>query len=360
MTLRACDDCLARAWLLARLAPHLDRARSRIEELLALDDEPLLEAVGGGERAQIAGERARFDAAEARARAAAAAVRPVCSCDDRYPGQLQALPTPPAVLHLAGHAERLDSAADQDPVAIVGARRASPYGLEVARSLGAGLAAAGVSVVSGMALGVDSAAHSGALESETPTVAVLPGSVARPYPAAKRALYRRIVEHGVAVSELPPGTDVWRWMFPARNRIIAGLAAMTVVVEAGERSGSLVTARIARELERPVGAVPGRITSALAAGPNALLASGGLVVRGTQDVLDHLYGAGVRSAPIDARGPVDAEQTALLTLIAEGADTPAAMAQAGLAVERGLAVLASLELAGYVRREAGGRYSIVP
>jgi DNA processing protein len=149
-------------------------------------------------------------------------------------------------------------------------------------------------------------------------------------------------------------------MFPARNRIIAGLAAMTVVVEAGERSGSLVTARIARELERPVGAVPGRTTSALAAGPNGLLASGALVVRGAQDVLDHLYGAGVRSAPAERRPPVDGEQTALLALIAEGVDTPGAMARAGLAVDRGLAVLASLELAGYVRRQAGGRYSIVP
>ncbi|HEY2770270.1 MAG TPA: DNA-processing protein DprA [Solirubrobacteraceae bacterium] len=360
MTTGACDRCLARAWLLARLAPHLERVRNRIEELLALDDGPLLDAVGGRDRTQIAGELARFDAAEARTRAAAAGIHQMCSCEEHYPAQLLALDNAPAVLHLAGRRERLDAVADQDAVAVVGARRASQYGLDVARSLAAQLGAAGLPVVSGMALGVDSAAHAGALGSGTPTVAVLPGSPERPYPAAKRALYRRIVEHGAAVSELPPGTDVWRWMFPARNRIIAGLAAMTVVIEAGERSGSLVTARIARELERPVGAVPGRVTSALAAGPNGLLASGALIVRGAQDVLDHLYGAGIRIAPADSRPPVEGEQAALLALIADGADTPAAMARAGVAVECGLAALAALELAGYVRREAGGRYAIVP
>jgi DNA processing protein len=358
--LHACDRCLARAWLLARLAGHLERVRNRIEELLALDDEPLVEAVGGSDRERIAGELVRFDAREARARSAAAGVHPVCRCAPDYPAQLLALDSAPAVLHVAGRVDRLAHAADEDPVAIVGARRASSYGIEVARSLGAQLGAAGVPVLSGMALGVDAAAHSGALESPTPTIAVLPGSAHRPYPRAKRVLHRRIVEHGAAVSELPPGTDVWRWMFPARNRIIAALAVMTVVVEAGERSGSLVTARIARELERPVGAVPGRITSALAAGPNGLIASGALVVRGAQDVLDHLFGAGVRNAAAEARPPVEGEQAALLALIAEGADVPAAMARAGLDAERGLAALASLELAGYVRREAGGRYGIVP
>ena len=120
----------------------------------------------------------------------------------------------------------------EDPVAIVGARRASSYGTEVSRAIGRGLGAAGVSVVSGMALGVDSAAHAGALAGGGGTVAVLPAGAERPYPATKRALHRLILETGTAISELPPGSDVWRWMFPARNRLIAALAAMSVFAHA--------------------------------------------------------------------------------------------------------------------------------
>ncbi len=129
------------------------------------------------------------------------------------------------MLHVGGGLERFLEVASSDPVAIVGARRASGYGLEVARSLGRGLASAGVPVVSGMAIGIDSAAHAGALDGEGPTVAVLPGGAEQPYPPGKRSLYNRIREAGAVVSELPPGTAVRRWMFPARNRIIAGLSA---------------------------------------------------------------------------------------------------------------------------------------
>ncbi len=248
----------------------------------------------------IARELAGFDADEARDRAAAAGVELLCRCDPRYPARLLALPNAPAVLHVAGSLRALLSAVDEDPVAIVGARRASSYGTEVARSLGRQLGLCGVTVVSGMALGVDSAAHAGALEAGGLTVAVLPGSAERAYPAGRRSLHRQILAQGASVSELPPGSDAWRWTFPARNRIIAALAELTIVVEAGERSGSLVTARMAGELGRPVGAVPGRITSPLAVGPNRLLAQGALIVRSAQDLLDNLYGVGVRGAPSDA------------------------------------------------------------
>ena len=141
---------------------------------------------------------------------------------------------------------------------------------------------------------------------------------------------------GAAVSELGPGTSVRRWMFPARNRVIAALAAMTVVVEAGERSGSLVTARLARGIGRPVGAVPGRVTTPQAAGPNGLLATGACVVRGPQDVLDHLFGAGERIARDPGRMPVPAELRPLLQAIAEGHETTAALARAGLAPDAGV------------------------
>jgi DNA processing protein len=151
-------------------------------------------------------------------------------------------------------------------------------------------------------------------------------------------------------------------MFLARNRIIAALAAMTVVVEAGERSGAMVTARLAREIGRPVGAVPGRVTTPQAAGVNGLLAAGACVVRGPQDVLDHVFGAGVRLAGTGAaeRPPPPAELRVLLEAIAAGHETAAALARAGLRPEQGLAALAALELGGYVRRGAGGRFSVVP
>jgi DNA processing protein len=188
---------------------------------------------------------------------------------------------------------------------------------------------------------------------------VLPGSADQPYPPGKRALHARILADGAAVSELGPRKHVRRWMFLARNRIIAALAAITVVVEAGEYSGALVTARLADELERPVGAVPGRVTAPQSVGTNWLLAGGARLVRGPQDVLDHLFGAGVRKAAPPRREPA-AELRALLAAVAEGHDTLAALARAGFEPETGLRGLATLELGGYVRRGAGGRFTVAP
>ncbi len=357
---RACGRCMARSWLLARLAGHLEAVRGRIGPLLELGADELIEAVGGGRRAVLERELRRFDHVEARERCSAAGVEFLCRCDQRYPPALAALPAPPAVLYVAGGLERFLRLVGGDPVALVGARRGSDYGLEVARALGRGLGAAGITVVSGMALGVDSRAHAGALESGVGTVAVLAAGADRPYPASQRALYARIRAQACAVSELPPGTPVWRWMFPARNRIIAGLSAMTVVIEAGVGSGSLVTAAVAGELGRAVGAVPGRVTSGLAVGPNGLLAAGALVIRGPQDVLDGLFGAGVREVPRERRPGLNSELRSLLGAIADGYETSAAVASAGFDVDEGLAALAALELAGYVRRGAGGTFSVMP
>ncbi len=359
MTLRACDACTARAWLLGRMAGHIDRARGRIESVLELGDDELIAALGGRQRSRIRHDLERLDLAAVRSRSHAAGLETICVCDAAYPPALRALPAPPAVLHVAGGLGRLLGLVGGDPVAIVGSRRASPYGLEVARSLGRGLGMAGLPVVSGMALGIDSAAHAGALEAGAPTVAVLPGSADRPYPAGKRALYRRILAGGAAVSELGPGADVRRWMFLARNRIIAGLSATVVVVEAGEYSGALVTARLALELGRPVGAVPGWVTMPQAAGANALLAAGAGLVRGPQDVLDRLFGVGVRRAAPGRLPPPD-ELRPLLSAVTEGHDTAAALARAGFDPEAGLAGLAALELGGFVRRGVGGRFTVVP
>jgi DNA processing protein len=247
-----------------------------------------------------------------------------------------------------------------EPVAIVGARGASGYGLEVARSLGRGLGSAGVPVVSGMAVGIDAAAHTGALDVAAPTVAVLPAGAEQPYPPGKRWLYDRIRQTGAVVSELPPGTETRRWMFPARNRIIAGLSAATVVVEGRERSGALLTSSKAVELGRAVGAVPGRVTSPLAAGPHRLLAAGATIIRGPQDALDLLFGRGARTAPARARAALTEELEGVLQRVSDGHDTIAALGRVGLSADQALGSLSALELAGYIRREAGGRYGVVP
>jgi len=161
------------------------------------------------------------------------------------------------------------------------------------------------------------------------------------------------------ISELPPGTRVRRWMFPARNRIIAALSAMTIVVEARAESGALVTAGFAAELGRTLGAVPGLITSPLAGGPHALLNEGAQLVRGPQDVLDGLFGAGERSAPARNGAPLTPPLQTLLDALAEGSETSMALSRAGLGADRGLAALAALELAGRIRRRPGGRFSVM-
>jgi DNA processing protein len=357
-SIRACDACLARSWLLEELGGHLEVARGRIALVLALTNEELIAAVGGTAKTALRAGLAAFDPSAALARAAQLGLELICRCDSGYPQRLYELEEPPAVLHVAGGLDRFLTLVADQPVAIVGSRRATTYGLDVAASLARGLGSAGLVVISGMALGIDSAAHQGVLNAECPTVAVLPCGADRAYPRAKRQLHARIREQGAVISELPPGTQAWRWTFPARNRIIAALAAMTIVVEADKRSGSLLTAGFARSLGRPVGAVPGRVTSPKSRGPNGLLASGACLVRDAQDVLDQLYGADARRVPRDARPNLAPELCVLLAAIADGHDTAAALEVAGFPAEHGLAALASLELAGYIRREAGGRFAV--
>ena len=197
----ACDRCLRRTNLIASLGGTIDvqwRTRGARSEVLGLPDPALLD-LGPGDAPRLG--YAGFNAVRARERIAGAGLTAVCRCSETYPERLRDLHDPPAILHVAGDARAL---ADTDAAAMVGARRASPYGLEVARGLGRALSSAGVPVVSGMALGVDSAAHVGALEGAAPTVAVLAGGADVPYPASKRALYGRILERGCVVSELPP------------------------------------------------------------------------------------------------------------------------------------------------------------
>lgn len=372
--MHACDDCLRRSDLIAAVAGRLDvewRRRSAPVGVLSLPDEALVALDASG----VAARRyASFSAAAARAAIAAGRLTAVCRCASGYPERLRELADPPAVLHVAGGPCALESV---EGVAIVGARRGTAYGLEVARSLGRGLSAAGVPVISGMAMGVDSAAHVGALEhgwnaaSETDPgparaapnpraaapVAVLAGGADVPYPPSRRGLYARIVEHGCVVSELPPGFDAHRWSFVARNRIIAGLAALTVVVEAAERSGSLTTADFAEQLGRPVGAVPGPVTSRFSAGTNALLAAGAGVIRDARDVLDQLLGPSAQHrASLPPAVPIEPRLRRLLDAIERGHGSLAELATDPSETHQILQDLTDLELRGLVRREFGGRY----
>ena len=201
-----------------------------------------------------------------------------------FPALLAAIHDPPPQLYLRGSGEV--SLLELPAVAIVGARACSSYGRSVARSLARELAAAGLVVVSGMARGIDGEAHRGALDASGRTVAVLGCGVDRDYPAAHAELARRICENGLVVSEYEPGVEPAPWRFPARNRIIAGLCRATLVIEARERSGALITADFALEEGRDVLAVPGEITSSLSGGTNALLRLGATPVTCAADVLE--------------------------------------------------------------------------
>jgi DNA processing protein len=350
----ACDDCLRRTGLIAALAGRLQvefKQRTAPGRVLALRDEELLD-LGG---ADIRRRYAAFDPAAARARADAARLTTVCRCGEAYPERLRDLADPPAVLHVLGSVAALEG---EDAIAVVGARRASSYGLEVARALGRGLSAACVPVVSGLALGVDSAAHAGALEAPGSTVAVLAASAHVAYPARGWRLHAAVAERGAVVSELPPGAEAHRWCFIARNRIIAALGAATVVVQATDRSGSLTTADFAVELGRAVGAVPGLVTTRLSAGTHGLIQSGAPLIRDTADALELLAGATGRVFEVRALPPVALTPPLrkLLEAVEDGRGALTELATTPEEARGALAGLGQLERLGLVRRGFAGRW----
>jgi DNA processing protein len=357
-----CDPCLRRAFLIARLAPRiaslLERPRERVAGLLALSEPDLLAAVAEPEAEPLLEDLDRLDIGAERERLADRGLVAFCRHSHMYPPLLLELGDPPAVLFALGRVETLDALRREPAVAIVGTRNPSPYGNEVANSLGRGLGAAGVPVVSGLALGIDATAHRGCLAGRGVPVAVLACGPDVVYPRRHRRLHERIRESGLVISELPPGTQPFRWSFPARNRIMAGLARMTVVVEAADPSGSLITSDFARDLNRSVAAVPGRVTSRVAKGTNGLLRDGAVPITGAEDVLDELFGAGMRRVPSQgARCPEpDDPRLARVLEAAERLGSVGAIADAtNLGSAETRAALGRLEAEGYlVRRDLGG------
>jgi DNA processing protein len=268
--------------------------------------------------------------------------------DSSFPSLLAAIHDPPPRLFLRGFADA--ALLDRPAIALVGARACSSYGRSVTRSLARDLATAGVVVVSGMARGIDGEAHRGALDAGGVTVAVLGCGVDRDYPAAHSELARRICEAGLVVSEYEPGVDPAPWRFPARNRIIAGLCRATVVIEARERSGALITSDFALEEGREVLAVPGEITSSLSVGTNALLRLGATPVTCVEDVLEVF---GIEPAKPEAV-TLDGVAGALLERLSAGALTADELLRgAGIDPGAGSAALIELELAGRVTLEDG-------
>jgi DNA processing protein len=251
-----------------------------------------------------------------------------------FPPLLRAVHDPPAGLFLRGGSEA--EILSRPAVALVGARACSGYGASVARSLGRELAVAGLVVVSGLARGIDAEAHRGALEANGATVAVLGCGVDRDYPAAHAELARRVADAGLIVSEYAPGVEPAPWRFPARNRIVAGLCAVTAVVEARERSGALITADLALEEGREVFAVPGEITSSLSAGTNALKL-GAAPLTAAADVL-----ASFGIEPESELG----ETSPLLELLPASADE--LVRKTGLGADEVARTLVELELEGRV------------
>ena len=279
-----------------------------------------------------------------------AGVRWVARSDPDFPPLLGAIHDPPPGLFVRGAAGV--EALRRSTVAVVGARACSPYGVQVARMLGRELAAAGLVVVSGLARGVDGEAHRGALEAGGTTVAVLGCGIDRDYPAAHAELGARIRSSGLAVSEYAPGVEPAPWRFPARNRIIAGLSAVTIVVEARERSGALITADLALEEGREVFAVPGEITSALSSGTNDLLRLGAAPLLGPADVLEVFGLSAPGPEPVDLTPAADT----VLARLRDGPTTADELVRStGLEPGALASALTELELAGRAVA-AGGVY----
>jgi DNA processing protein len=347
---------LRRSWLLTQLSGPLDcncRSDGRLIDLLALDDDDLTKALAGRRLAELREGHARFQPSEL---ARAGGFAEICSHGCRYPPGLRALAAPPMLFATCG-LERLSRLSRGPVVAIVGTSRATDYGIEIAGELARGLAVSGVTVAGPLTDGIGRAGQAGAMAGEGTALAVLGGGLDVAVPARSRSLLAQVKRSGSAVSELPCGTQPRRWTAAAGARIVAALAAVTVVVEAGDSARELAGARLARALGRRVAAVPGRVTSRASSGSHALLGEGAHLVRGTVDVLDLLCDAGGPAPGSHARWPrLDPRLRGVLESVGAGMDTPQKLIGDGGDPGAVLQALSELELMGMLARGDGGRY----
>jgi len=274
--------------------------------------------------------------------------------DPEYPPLLREIADPPLTLHLAGDRSLLAT----HSIAVVGSRRATPYALNAAQKLAQELVRAGVTVVSGLARGVDAAAHQSALEASGRTIAVIGTGIDMVYPRSHRQLSRQIQEQGLIVSEFPAGTPPLAPNFPIRNRVISGLTLGTVVVEATGRSGSLITARMAAEQGREVFAVPGSIFSTGSEGVHRLIQSGAKLVHDIDDIFEELPQLRTAPAGKNPRTPLEPELQRLLDLIRcdEPLHVDLAATTLGVPVNALAEPLLTLEVRGLITSLPGARY----
>jgi DNA processing protein len=379
----ACEHCERRRRLLGSLSARLDyRARDpeRFWRLLELADSELIDAIGGRHREELhrayAGAGAGKDTTHAEADAkvdtgmnAEVTTESACRHSRAYPPSLQNNALAPRSLAVRDGSRRLARMLSAKVVTIVGTRRATDYGMETARALARGLAASGVTIASGLSEGIAAAAHAGALEANGMTLTVLAGGLDRSVPASCRALYKRILHDGCAISETPADLPSHYWGLFARARTLALLAGLTIVVEAEERPSELACAHVTRGLGKPVAAVPGRLTSPASRGSNALLMGGAHLIREPRDALDLLYGAGVPGALGSETGPeseanpqsqsaIEPRLQAVLDRVGAGEDTLPKLAARESGRDGLMLALIELELQGLLLRGDGGRYVV--
>lgn len=304
----------------------------------------------------LARRRAAVDPVKEAEKLASMGVAPICYSDQSYPPNLLEIHDYPPVLFLLGKL----ASADKLAIAMVGSRKPTTYGLAVAEKIAKDLAAVGVTVVSGMARGIDTAVHRGALASGGRTIAVLGCGPDIVYPRENQKLMSNIINEGAVISEFPPGTPPEPWRFPVRNRIISGLSLGTVVVEAAEKSGALITADFALEQGRDVMAVPGNVVSSQSRGPHRLIKQGARLVEGAGDILDEM---GLEKLfPLQASGDgsglkMSIEEESLYKLLTiEPAAIDDLIAKSGLPTQKALAALMYLEVKGLTRQLPGKYY----
>jgi DNA processing protein len=273
----------------------------------------------------------------------------------RYPNLLAEISGRPSILFVRGQL----APADENAVAIVGTRRTTPYGRQAAEQVASEIAQAGVTVVSGLARGIDTTAHRAALAAGGRTIAVLGSGVDVIYPAENRNLADQIIESGAIISEFVPGTKPEAQNFPARNRIVSGMALGTVIIEAPTRSGALITASFAADQGREVFVLPGNIFSPASEGTNALLRDGARIVRNGSDVLEDLgLGAGGRSAMAQLQLPIDERESRVYSVVgSEASHIDDIAEQANLTAAESGAILLTLELKGLLRN-LGAQYYV--
>ncbi len=353
--------------MLSGVLDRCARDRARLLELLALGDEQLIAAVAGKRASALRDAYERFapGALEGKHRQE----RTICRHDRGYPRTLIARASPHMLAEL-GDSGRLARLSAAPTVAIVGSSSPSDYGRETARGLARGLAASGVTVVAGLAGGIAAAALAGVLDAGAGAIAVRGDGLGVSCSPRLRPLYKRVMQDGCAISELPWGCDGRRWGQLASARIVVGLGLLSVVVEARETPEELAAAALAKALGRVVAAIPGRVSSPLSRGAHALLMDGASLARGPRDVLELIYAHGGASVAADAARPAALRRcdhaharsamhptlSAVLEHVGAGYDTPDRLIRVGVSAREVLPALSELELEGLLVRGDGGRY----